>query len=70
MAMRGVVKSFNRERGHGVIHSWGADIIVHVSAVVKSGIPMLSKGDIVEFDTVIDPMYGTVRAENIVLIIE
>lgn len=52
MAMTGVVKFFNTEKGYGFIKpdNGGKDIFVHVSAVQQSGLPGLNEGQKVSFD--------------------
>jgi CspA family cold shock protein len=52
MAMTGVVKFFNTEKGYGFIKpdNGGKDIFVHVSAVQQSGLPGLNEGQTVSFD--------------------
>ncbi len=49
----GVVKWFNSEKGYGFIapDDDGPDVFVHISAVERSGLPTLSEGQIVEYQT-------------------
>lgn len=51
--MSGTVKFFNQEKGFGFIipDDGGKDVFVHVSAVQASGLPGLSDGQKVSFDT-------------------
>ncbi len=52
MAMTGVVKFFNTEKGYGFIKpdGGGKDIFVHVSAVQQSGLAALNEGQKVSFE--------------------
>ena len=52
MAMTGVVKFFNAEKGYGFIKpdGGGKDIFVHVSAVQQSGLASLAEGQKISFD--------------------
>lgn len=50
--VRGRVKFYSGEKGYGFIQVDGAakDIFVHATAINKSGLKELNKGDKVEFD--------------------
>ncbi|MFO1090681.1 MAG: cold-shock protein [Hyphomicrobiales bacterium] len=63
----GVVKFFNSQKGYGFIQptEGGNDVFVHVSALERSGMSMLSEGQKVTFDTVRDPRNGKMTAANI-----
>ncbi len=52
MAMTGVVKFFNAEKGYGFIKpdGGGKDIFVHVSAVQQSGLATLVEGQKISFE--------------------
>jgi cold shock protein len=49
----GKVKWFNASKGYGFIvaDDGGPDVFVHMSAVERSGLPALSEGQIVEYQT-------------------
>ncbi len=51
--MSGTVKFFNREKGYGFIipDGGGKDVFVHISAVQRSGLPVLEDGQRVSFNT-------------------
>ncbi|MDP2621314.1 MAG: cold-shock protein [Hyphomicrobiales bacterium] len=53
MRQNGTVKFFNAQRGFGFItpEGGGKDIFVHISALERSGLPALSDGQKVTFDT-------------------
>lgn len=53
MRQNGTVKFFNAQRGFGFItpEDGGKDIFVHISALERSGLPPLSDGQKVTFDT-------------------
>ena len=52
----GVVKSFDRRAGSGLItpDDGGADVFVHVSAVERAGLPNIAAGQRIGFDTQTD----------------
>ena len=52
----GKVKWFNAQKGFGFIQPDGAsrDVFVHISAVERAGIGMLSEGQAISFDIVQD----------------
>ena len=64
----GKVKWFNAQKGFGFIQPDGAskDVFVHISAVERAGIGMLSEGQKVSFDVVQDR--GKESAGNLKLI--
>ncbi|TBW34713.1 cold-shock protein [Siculibacillus lacustris] len=77
----GTVKFFNAEKGYGFItpDEGGADVFVHVSAVERSGLGTLDKGQKVSFETEPDkrgkgpkavnlqPLEGSPEAEGFVV---
>lgn len=53
MAMTGIVKWFNNEKGYGFIqYKEGNDIFVHYSMILSDGYKTLSEGDIVQFELI------------------
>ena len=48
----GTVKCFNMQKGYGFIapDDGGADVFVHISAVLAAGLPELREGQTLEFD--------------------
>jgi cold shock protein len=65
--MRGTVKWFNSQKGFGFIQvdSGGKDAFVHISAVERAGLGVLSEGQKLEFDLVTDRRSGKTSAENL-----
>ena len=65
---KGTVKWFNSQKGYGFIQpdDGGADAFVHISALQRSGIPMLDQGMVVEFELV-QQRNGKMAAENLKL---
>jgi CspA family cold shock protein len=61
----GVVKWFNATKGYGFIQpdGGGKDVFVHISAVEKAGLSVLSEGDKLTFDIVSNR--GKESAENL-----
>ena len=53
MRQNGTVKFFNASKGYGFItpDDGGKDLFVHVSAVERSGIPALTDGMRISFET-------------------
>jgi len=66
---KGTVKWFNAQKGFGFIQpdNGGSDAFVHISAVERAGIGMLSEGQKVEFDLVADRRSGKMSADNLKL---
>ena len=64
----GKVKWFNVQKGFGFIQPDGGskDVFVHISAVERAGIRVLSEGQAISFDVVQDR--GTESAGNLKLI--
>jgi len=56
----GTVKFYNGSRGYGFIQpdSGDKDVFVHASALERAGIPTLSEGQKVSFDTQLDQRSG------------
>ncbi|MBL8549677.1 MAG: cold-shock protein [Hyphomonadaceae bacterium] len=65
----GVVKFFNSARGFGFItpDGGGPDVFVHVSAVERAGLPTLSEGQRVNFQTLPDSKGKGPKAVNLKL---
>ena len=63
----GVVKFFNAEKGYGFVtpDEGGADVFVHVSAVERSGLGTLDKGQKVSFETEPDKRGKGPKAVNL-----
>lgn len=63
----GTVKFFNAEKGYGFItpDEGGADVFVHVSAVERSGLGTLDKGQKVSFETEPDKRGKGPKAVNL-----
>lgn len=63
----GTVKFFNTTKGFGFIQpdDGGTDVFVHISAVEKSGMAMLSEGQKLSFDVAQDNRSGKMAAENL-----
>lgn len=63
----GTVKWFNIQKGFGFIQpdNGGADAFVHISAVERAGMSMLSEGQKVEFELVADRRSGKMSADNL-----
>ncbi|NLH82524.1 MAG: cold-shock protein [Phyllobacteriaceae bacterium] len=63
----GVVKFFNAEKGYGFItpEEGGADVFVHVSAVERSGLGTLDKGQKISFETEPDKRGKGPKAVNL-----
>lgn len=63
----GIVKFFDGQKGFGFVapDDGGDDIFVHISAVEKSGLSDLAKGDFIEFDVERDPKTGKFIATQI-----
>jgi CspA family cold shock protein len=52
MAMTGIVKFFNSERGYGFIKpdDGGPDVFVHITAVERAGLKSLTEGQRISYD--------------------
>ncbi|TAJ36748.1 MAG: cold-shock protein [Reyranella sp.] len=63
----GTVKWFNVQKGFGFIQpdNGGADAFVHISAVERAGMSMLSEGQKLEFELVADRRSGKMSADNL-----
>jgi CspA family cold shock protein len=63
----GTVKFYNSQKGYGFIapDAGGNDVFVHVSALERAGIHMLSEGQKVSFDTEQDRRSGKIAVNNI-----
>ena len=61
------MKWFNSQKGFGFIQpdNGGSDAFVHISAVERAGLGMLSEGQKVEFDLVADRRSGKMSADNL-----
>src|SRR6185437_1722187 len=69
MAMTGIVKFFNAERGYGVIKpdDGGRDVFVHVTAVERAGLKDLAEGQRITFVVEPDKKGKGPKAVNLVL---
>jgi CspA family cold shock protein len=65
--VKGVVKFFNAQKGYGFIapDNGGNDVFVHVSELERSGLNTLNEGDIVTFESKVDPKKGKPNAVGI-----
>ena len=63
----GTVKWFNSQKGFGFIQpdDGSRDAFVHISAVERAGMSMLSEGQKIEFDLVEDRRSGKPSADNL-----
>ena len=69
MAMAGVVKFFNAERGYGFIKpdDGGRDVFVHITAVERAGLKSLNEGQRISFDVEPDKKGKGPKAVNLVI---
>ena len=69
MAMAGVVKFFNAERGYGFIKpdDGGRDVFVHITAVEQAGLKSLNEGQHISFDVEPDKKAKGPKAVNLVI---
>jgi cold shock protein len=65
----GTVKWFNAQKGYGFIVSdeGGPDVFVHITAVERSGLPILTEGQLVSFQTEVGKN-GKTAATNVKLV--
>ncbi len=63
----GTVKWFNSQKGFGFIQpdQGGADAFVHISAVERAGLGMLSEGQKISYELVSDRRSGKMSADNL-----
>lgn len=63
----GTVRFFDPQRGFGFVapDDGGDDLFVHISAVERSGLTALGKGDFIEFDVERDNRTGKFIVTNI-----
>jgi cold shock protein len=64
---KGTVKWFNDQKGFGFIQpdGGGKDVFVHISAVERAGMRVLSEGQKIAFDVVADRRTGKSSADNL-----
>ena len=69
MAMTGIVKFFNGERGYGFIKpdDGGRDVFVHITAVERAGLKDLSEGQRITFEVEPDKKGTGPKAVNRVI---
>ena len=69
MAMAGIVKFFNAERGYGFIKpdDGGRDVFVHITAVERAGLKSLAEGQRISFDVEPDKKGKGPKAVNLVI---
>jgi CspA family cold shock protein len=69
MAMAGVVKFFNAERGYGFIKpdDGARDVFVHITAVERAGLKSLNEGQRIAFDVEPDKKGKGPKAVNLVV---
>src|SRR6202163_811385 len=69
MAMAGIVKFFNAERGYGFIKpdDGGRDVFVHITAVERAGLKALNEGQRISFDVEPDKKGKGPKAVNLVI---
>ena len=69
MAMTGIVKFFNGERGYGFIKpdDGGRDVFVHITAVERAGLKTLNEGQKITFEVEPDKKGKGPKAVNLVV---
>jgi CspA family cold shock protein len=69
MAMSGIVKFFNGERGYGFIKpdDGGRDVFVHITAVEQAGMKGLNEGQRIQFDVEPDKKGKGPKAVNLIV---
>ena len=69
MAMTGIVKFFNGERGYGFIKpdDGGRDVFVHITAVERAGLKDLTEGQRITFEVEPDKKGKGPKAVNLVI---
>jgi cold shock protein len=69
MAMTGIVKFFNAERGYGFIKpdDGGSDVFVHITAVERAGLKSLAEGQRIAFDVEPDKKGKGPKAVDLVI---
>src|SRR3954465_3105706 len=69
MAMTGIVKFFNAERGYGFIKpdDGGRDVFVHITAVERAGLKDLMEGQRITFEVEPDKKGKGPKAVNLVI---
>lgn len=69
MAMTGVVKFFNTERGYGFIKpdDQGRDVFVHITAVEKAGLQTLIEGQKISYEVEPDKKGKGPKAVDLVI---
>ena len=69
MAMTGVVKFFNTERGYGFIKpdDNGRDVFVHITAVERAGLQSLTEGQKISYEVEPDKKGKGPKAVNLVI---
>jgi CspA family cold shock protein len=69
MAMTGMVKFFNGERGYGFFKpdDGGRDVFVHITAVERAGLKSLIEGQRITFDVEPDKKGNGPKAVNLVV---
>ena len=69
MAMTGIVKFFNSERGYGFIKpdDGGPDVFVHITAVERAGLKSLTEGQRISYDVEPDKKGKGPKAVDLVI---
>jgi CspA family cold shock protein len=69
MAMAGIVKFFNAERGYGFIKpdDGARDVFVHITAVERAGLKSLNEGQRISFDVEPDKKGKGPKAVNLIV---